>query len=63
LVAGNGACHRAKAKEQGCDTAAILAQEPEEIKGQNDLPQLPVRMPEIRKDSQWPARVSLLSML
>lgn len=40
LVAGNGACPRAEAKEQGCYTAVILAHTPEESKGQNDVPQL-----------------------
>ena len=40
LVASNGACPRAEAKEQGCDTAVILAHAPEESKGQNDVPQL-----------------------
>ena len=40
LVAGNGACPRAEAKEQGCYTAVILAHAPEESKGQNDMPQL-----------------------
>jgi hypothetical protein len=37
----------------------ILAHEPEESKGQNDLPQLQDRMPKVWKDPQGPATVSL----
>jgi hypothetical protein len=63
LIAGNGAYPRTEAKGQGCHTAVILAQVTEESKGQNDVPQLPYRMPQVWKNSQSPAAISLLPML
>jgi hypothetical protein len=43
--------------------SVIFALGPGESKGENDLPQLPDRMPEIWEDSEGSATVSLLPML
>jgi hypothetical protein len=50
-------------RRQGWKPAVILAQRPEESKGQNDVPQLQDRMPQIRKNSQRPTALSLLPVL
>jgi hypothetical protein len=63
LIAADAAYPRAEAKEQGCHTAVILAQSPEESKGQNDLSQLPDRMSKIWENSQRPATLPLLPVL
>ncbi len=52
----------AEAKGQGCDTTVILAYWPEESKGQNDVPQLQDRLPQVWKDSQGPTALPLLPM-
>ncbi|MGI0080082.1 MAG: hypothetical protein ACRECH_10705 [Nitrososphaerales archaeon] len=54
------ACPRAEAKEQGCDTVVILAHTPEESKGQNDVPQLHDRVPQVWEDTQRSATLPLL---
>lgn len=48
---------------QGFELAVILALRPEESKGQNDVPQLPYRMPKIRKDTYGPTEIPLLPVL
>ena len=53
----------AEAKGQDLSSTSILALRPEESKGQNDMPQLPNRMPSIWEDPQGPAAVSVLPML
>jgi hypothetical protein len=39
----------AEAKGQDLRSVSIVALRPEEIKGQNDLPQLPIQMSEVRE--------------
>lgn len=51
---------RAEAREQGFDTSVILAHWPEESKGQNDLPQLPKSVQEIREGSKGASALPLL---
>jgi hypothetical protein len=63
LVAGNGACPRAEAKEQGCDTTVILAPKPEESKGQNHMPQLSFKVLSFRERPQGKPAIPLLPVL
>lgn len=54
LVAGNyqQGTSSGRSREDGVSTpVVILAQRPEESKGQNDVPQLPHRMPKVWKDA------------
>lgn len=65
ILPANG-CNRLRgmssgmSRRQGWKPAVILAQQSEESKGQNDVPQLQDRMPKIWEDRQRPATVSLL---
>jgi len=53
-----------RSQKDGVSTRTVIfAHAPEESKGENDLPQLPNRMPEIWGDPEGPPTVSLLSML
>ena len=64
-IAGNyrqGSSSGRSRKDGVSRPAVILAHWPEESKSQNDLPQLPDRMPQVWKDPQGPATVPLLSV-